>query len=185
MWFTEDPWPPMLICGVAALIGLGFWSSSKRVLPLGFSAFFLIAAGVIYLVERTIVTPAEHVQDLLVQLVDEFKQRDPKTLDHFSASAPGWRAICERAMNDFTVEDDLALSDFHTKMTNEETRAVVSFRAKGTVSAPSYTIVKTYFAARFEVTWEKEGGDWKVVDVKRFSPVKDSEELPIDAVRGS
>jgi len=185
MWFTEDPWPPMLICGVLALIGVAFWSSSKRVLPLAFAALALVAAGIIYAVEAAIVTPAEQAEALTVQLCREFQRQDKAALEHFSPAAPELRQLCEMAMQSVLVEDDLQLSDFQTRMSNNDSRATVHFRAKGTISAMSYGILKTYQPTRFELTWAKEGADWKIVAITRLNPYKDGEEMEVMAPRGS
>jgi hypothetical protein len=86
-------------------------------------------------------------------------------------------------MQSVIVEDDLQLSDFRTTMSNEDTRAVVHFRAKGTISAMSYGILKTYQPARFLITWMKEGEGWKITDLKRLNPLKDEEEMEVMAPR--
>jgi hypothetical protein len=175
----------MLICGVLALIGVAFWSSSKRVLPLAFAAVFVIAAGIIYAVERAIVTPAEEAESLTQQLCLEFKRQDPATLEHFSPTVPELRSLCEMAMQTFIVEDDLQLSDFQTRMTNDDSRAIVHFRAKATVTAMSYGIMKTYQPARFELTWAREGADWKIIALKRLNPFKDGDEMDVMAPKAN
>jgi hypothetical protein len=177
MWFTEDPWPPMLLCGFGALVGVGVWSGSKRALPLGFSVACLIAAGVIYVVERIVLTPAEQVEALVVRLVDEFRRKDAAALDHFSRQAAAYRTLCQAAMEMVDVEDDLQLSDFRTRVSNNNSRAVTQFRAKGTVSVRPFMTSKTYQPSRFELTWTREGEHWRIIEVRRLHPFKDGEEL--------
>lgn len=177
MWFTENPWPPMLLSGIGALVALGFWASSKRAIPLFLSFACLLGAAVVYLVEQAILTPAEQVESQLIDLVDQFRRKNPAALQHFSRRAEDLRALCQRAMDIVDVDDDLQLSDIHTRLTNENSRAVTHFRAKGTVSIPSLMIARTYQPSRFELTWMREGDAWRIVAIRRLHPFKEGEEL--------
>lgn len=177
MWFTENPWPPMLLCGAGALVALGFWASSKRAIPLLVSCACLIGAGIVYLIEQAILTPAEQVESQLIELVEQFRRKDPAALGHFSRRAEDLRHLCQRAMDIVEVEDDLQLSDIHTRLTNENSRAVTHFRAKGTVSIPSLMVARTYQPLRFELTWIREGETWRIFAIRRLHPFKEGEEL--------
>ncbi len=170
MWFTEDPWPPMLFCGVGILIGLGMWASSKRVLHLGIMFASLFLAAGIFFVEQLIVTPSELVEQQVVRLCDEFRRKQPAALDHFSPNAPELRAMAEGAMAMVTVGDDLSVTDFKTTITNQGSRAQCHFRANATISLTAAGNVGRQ-PARFVLTWAKEGGDWKIIGVKRLNPV--------------
>ncbi len=174
MWFTEDPWPPMLLCGVGLLVGLGMWASSKRVLHLGISVVSLLLAGVIFYVEQAVVTPAEVVEQHVRHLCDEFRRKQPTALDYFSPTAPGLRAMAEGAMAMVTIGDDLSVTDFKTTITNEGSRAQCHFRANATISLTAAGNVGRQ-PARFLLTWAKEGDDWKVIAVKRLNPVNGSD----------
>lgn len=177
MWFTEDPWPPMLLLGLGAIIAMAFWSSSKRVLPLGVAALCCVLAGGVYLLDAAIITPAEQVEGLVVRLCQEFRRKDPQALDHFSASAPELRALCATAMEMVEVDDDLRLTDFQTRVTNQDSRAVTHFRANATLRVQGFGSVGRQ-PARVELTWAKEGSDWKIIALRRLNPVKD-EEMPV------
>lgn len=177
MWFTENPWPPMLLCGLGAVVALGFWVSSKRAIPLLVSCTCLIGAGIVYLAEHAILTPAEQVEAQLIDLVEQFRRKDPAALEHFSRRAEELRVLCQRAMDIVEVEDDLQLSDIRTRLTNENSRAVTHFRANGTVSIPSLMVSRTYQPSRFELTWIQEGDAWRIVAIRRLHPFKEGEEL--------
>ena len=174
MWFTEDPWPPMLLLGVGAIIAIAFWSSSKRVLPLAVAVLCCALAGGVFLLDAAIVTPAERVEGLVVTLCDEFRRNDPRALEHFSATAPELRELCATAMDLVEVDDDLRLTDFQTRLTNQESRAITHFRANATLRVQNFGSVGRQ-PARIELTWAKEGGDWKIIAVRRLNPVKDEE----------
>jgi hypothetical protein len=174
MWFTEDPWPPMLLCGVGAIVAVAFWSSSKRVLPLVISALCCVLAGGVYLVEAAILTPAEQVEGLVVQLCHEFQRKDQAALAHFSNTAPTLRDLCASAMELVEVDNDLRLTDFQTRVTNQESRVVTQFRANATLKVQGFGSVG-HQPARIELTWAKEGTDWKIIALRRMHPLKDEE----------
>lgn len=174
MWLTEDPWPPMFICGLAALLAVAFWSNSKRVVYLLTAVGLLILGGVVYLLEQAIVTPAEQVEALVGQLCEDFRQKKPETLDYFSDSAPELKLMCQAAMAMVEVKDDLRLTDLQTKLTNADSRAIVHFRANAGLSVVGYGDVGRQ-PARFELTWAKEPAGWKVVTVRRLHPINNEE----------
>jgi len=109
MWFTEDPWPPMFACGLAALLAVAFWSTSKRAVHLFVAVGLLALGGVIYFVEQIVITPAEQVEGLVANLCDDFRHKRPATLDYFSDTAPELKLMCSGAMLLVEVKDDLSL----------------------------------------------------------------------------
>ena len=72
------------------------------------------------------------------------------------------------------VDDDLRLTDFQTRVTNQESRAVTHFRANATLRVQNFGSVGRQ-PARIELTWAKEGPDWKIIALRRLNPVKDEE----------
>ncbi|HET6424088.1 MAG TPA: hypothetical protein VFG20_10420 [Planctomycetaceae bacterium] len=183
MWFTEDPWTPMLFCGIGVLIGVGMWANSRRVLHLGIAVMSLVCAGAIFAIEQAIVTPAEEVEQEVVRLCDDFRRKDPKTLDHFSPTASELRALAESGMAMLTVGDDLSLTDFQTKVTNQGSRAESHFRANATISVNSFGNAGRQ-PARLILTWAKEGNEWKVIGVKRLNPINGQEIGVLNASAG-
>lgn len=180
MWFTEDPWPPMLLCGIGLLVGLGMWASSKRVLHLSVAIVSLLIAGVIFYVEQVIVTPAEEIEQQVVRLCDEFRRKQPAALDHFSPNAPELRTMAEGAMAMVTIGDDLSVTDFKTTITNQGSRAQCHFRANATISLIAAGSLGRQ-PARFLTTWAREGNDWKLIAVKRLNPVNGNDMGMMDA----
>lgn len=168
MWFTENPWPPMLAAGLAALVCFGLWNSDRRNVYFILMLTFLGMTGGIYAVERAIVTEAELLQSSVVEMCDEFRRRDPKTLDHFSDNAPEWKSVCQTAMKIAEIDNDLRVTGFETTITNKESRAKVHFRANATISAMGSS---GHHSFRCVLTFQKEGGDWKIIDVERLDPI--------------
>ncbi len=169
MWFTENPWPPMLIACFGALICFGLWNADRRNLYFFLAMAFLGMTGGIYAVERVIVTEGERLQDDVAMLCHQFQHRDPKTLDHFSDTAPEWKTLVSETMKVVTIQDDLRLTDFQTIVTNEHSRATVHFRANATISAMGFN---GHHPFRCIFSFQKEGGQWKIIDVQRLDPIK-------------
>lgn len=169
MWFTENPWPPMVIAGLCALVSFAFWNRDRRNVYFVIGFLLLGATGAIYAVERAIVTEGELLQNDVALMCDQFRRRDPRTLDHFSDGAPEWKGICRTAMEMVEVRDDLRLTDFRTNFTKEKSNATVHFRANATISAMGMT---AHHPFRCVLTYQKEGGQWKIVDVERLDPIK-------------
>lgn len=169
MWFTENPWPPMILAGLGALICYGLWNNDRRNLYFILTFVFLAMTGIIYAVERAIVTDGEKLHQEVVVLCDQFRKRDPATLSHFSATASDLKALCQTAMDTVEIGDDLRLTDFNTKLTNQNSRASVHFRANATISVSGF---RQHYPFRCILGFQKEAGDWKIVDVQRLDPIK-------------
>ncbi|MBS0205741.1 MAG: hypothetical protein JSS49_22800 [Planctomycetes bacterium] len=169
MWLTENPWPPMLIAGLIALVYLVMWNANRRGVHLVLALLFLLSCGGIYLLEKAIVTDGEKVQARVVQLCEDF--RDKKDVsDYVSDSAPGLKAMFQAAMQLVTVQSDMRLSDFQTTMSNENSRCKVHFRANATLNVASIGDVG-YQPARLIVTFQRENGEWKIIEVERLNPI--------------
>jgi hypothetical protein len=169
MMFTENPWPPMLIAGLAALVFVALWNKDRNSRFLGGAVFCVLLIAGFFLFERAYVTQGEQLQADVALLCDQFRHRQPETLTHFSESAADFRELCNKAMNMVEIDNDLRLTDFHTTFTNNNSRANVHFRANATISAMGF---KGHHPLRCILTYQKEGGTWKIVDVQRLDPIK-------------
>ena len=167
MWFTENPWPPMLFAGLSAVVCFGMWNSDRRNRHLFWALAMLCVTGAIYAVERVIVTDGEKLQDDVILLCDQFRKRDPATLDHFSANALELRALCKSAMAMVEIRDDLRLTDFHTTFASENSRANVHFRANATISVMSFS---GHHSFRCLLGFRKEAGTWNIIEIQRLDP---------------
>ena len=169
MWFTENPWIPMLISGVCGLSWLLVWNSQRHNLQFYLALAFFGLTGLIYVVERAIVTEGERLQQDVVLMCDQFRHRDAATFDHFSDSVSDWKSICKLAMETVEIHDDLHLTDFQTSITDGETNAKVHFRANATITAFGTT---AHHPFRCVLTYQKENGIWKIIDVQRLDPIR-------------
>lgn len=179
MWFTENAWPPMLIAGFAAMIFVALWNKDRNSRFLGGAVVCLLLIFGFFILERSIVTEGERLQDDVVSLCDQFRRRQPETLSHFSENAADFREMCSKAMNIVEIDNDMRLTDFQTTFTSNRSRANVHFRANATISAMGF---KGHHPLRCILTYQKEGGAWKIVDVQRLDPIK-GDKMEIMAAR--
>jgi hypothetical protein len=169
MWFTENAWPPMIIAALVALVFLGMWSSDRRSVYFFLAIGCLASIGVFYFIERSILTEGEKLQLDVAQMCDQFRRKDEATLSHFSHTADDLKALCAMAMKEVEIDNDMNLTDFRTNLTNENSRATVHFRANATIGAMGF---KGHHPFRCLLTYQKEGGQWKIVEVERLDPIK-------------
>ena len=171
-WFTETPWPPIVILVIAACAMLAVWSAQKRgAWLLGALGALVVAVGV-YFVEQAVVTDAERVEQAVVRLADDFRRKDrDATLAYFSQQAPEWRAQVSEALDLVDLHPDLDIKDMHVRLFAEGSRAVARFRANGTVSFRGMDL--GWKPSLWELTWQKEGGQWKIIDVQRLDPINE------------
>lgn len=184
MWFTEEAWPPiiLLVMGTAVLVAL--WSTSRRAIHLAGAAVLLLGCVVVYAVEQNIVTERERVETALYGVADAFRAADTgRTLDSISPRAPQLKLVVEHVMVEMEVrvKDDLRITDVNIEMLNEDTRAKSHLRANGRIFVPQYGGDVGHVATRWNVTWQKEGGEWKIINVERLDPVRGN---PVNLLTG-
>ncbi len=169
MWFTENPWPPIVISALIALVFLGMWNSNRRGLHLVIALGFIGLCFVLYPLERSIITEGERVQLRVEQLCYDF--RDKKDIrGYVSDTREDLKTLFEEAGQLITIQSDLRLSDFSTRLLNEGQRATVHFRANATVRIRDAGDVG-YQPARLILTLEREKGEWKIIEVERLNPI--------------
>ena len=181
MWFTETPWPPILVCIVLCVVLVVSWYSTQRESVLLGVPVLLVLSGVIYFVEHRIVTERERVEESVVQFVTTFREESgifnagerlfgnavPKTLEFISPSAVDVKQRVEVALALVNVKDDLRITDLNVEMKSANSRAVAHFRANATVSAAVGDL--GHQPSRWQVTWQRESDNWKVVKVDRLN----------------
>jgi hypothetical protein len=156
---------------LAAIVCFGLWNKDGRQLYFNLAVAFLAMTGGIYAVERAIVTEGERLQNDVVDLCQQFRRQDPNILEHFSNTAPELKKLCESAMETVKVHDDLRLSAFETTFTGNQSQAKVHFRANATISTSD---ASAYHPFRCVLTYRREAGQWKIIQVERLDPINGS-----------
>lgn len=171
MWLTETPWPPILITLVAAVLLFAAWFSTRRGMFLVGAGLLVILCGAIYIVEQRIITEAERVEQLVLDLTSAFQQkREEQVLEMFSPTASELRATVKTAMNLVTVHEDLRITDLSVQMKAQDSRAISHFRANATISIGSHGGLG-HHPSRWEITWQREADQWRIIRVERLNPV--------------
>lgn len=175
MWFTETPWPPIFIFGAVACVLLSLWWTRRKQSYLGAVIILLVAAVATFFVERAIVSDREQIEQNVLDLTAAFQREDlDATLSHFSALADELRAIVTKAMELVDVQHDLDVKDVQVTMVAQGSQGISIFRANATVSVPSMSFTG-HQPSRWKLTWQREGGEWKIVEVIRMDPIQDKE----------
>jgi hypothetical protein len=172
MWLTENPWPPMVLLGLVAAALAWVWVARRRGAMLIGAIAALLGCVAVYYIERAIVTDAERLEADLYRLVSAFQHKDREgTLSMISQQAPEWRTMAAVAIDLVDVRDDLDVKDVSVKIYGENSQALTHFRANGTFS---YRGQGTgHYPSRWELRWQREGADWKVVEVTRLNPLRE------------
>jgi hypothetical protein len=181
MWFTETPWPPILgLCVVGVLLFLAGMSQQRKVFLLGVVVCVALC-GIVFVAERQIVTERERVEQNLLDFAAAFQREsmqqgvvnlliqgpEPESLKYISASAAGARRLAVAALNFVDLPEPVRITDVRTTMSNQDSRAVTHFRASATVRAGGYT-EGVHHPTRWELTWQREKGDWKILRASRL-----------------
>ena len=180
MWFTETPWPPILIiCVFGVLLFLG-WVSQRKTGYLAGVALCLALCGLVFVVEQQIVTETERVEQRLLDFTAAF-QRDSLQRGLLNAVIGGGpeleslkflqgdevRRLATHALDLVDIQDDVRISDIRTKMSNKDSRAITQFRASASITVSGFSAVRQ--PSRWELTWGKEDGEWKVLRATRLN----------------
>lgn len=169
MWFTETPWPPILILAVGGVLCLIIWHAQRRGIWLIGLAGTLVLAAAVYFIEGAIVTPREEVEAAIMGITSAFEQGDrERTLGYISTRAEGIRQLAEKGIRMVDVEG-LRVTDVRVRMRAESSRAWSHFRANATVAYRKRKLGRK--PSRWEAVWQREGGHWRMIRVQRLNPV--------------
>lgn len=171
MWFTETPWPPIIVLAIAAACCAAAFLATQRARYITPILFFAVLGVVVYVVERQIVTERERVEQSIYEVSAAFQRRDVNgTLSHFSEQAILLKGIVMTALAAVQVHDDLRITDVSIEMRNDDSRARSHFRANGSFDVIGYGDVG-HQPTRWNVDWQKEAGEWRIIKVERLDPI--------------
>jgi hypothetical protein len=171
MWFTENPWPPIIIVGSLGVV-FGMTGMSRQQAKLYLLAGVCFAACVaIWVIERQIVTEGEKLEQRIHELADAFQRNElEQTLSHFSQSNPKLLATVAMAVASVDIEPDYRITDYEVSLKADDTLATTHFRVNVTANVVGHGHVGRQ-PTRWLVDWRIEGGEWKIVEVSRLKLV--------------
>ncbi|MGQ0635695.1 MAG: hypothetical protein ACT4QC_13855 [Planctomycetaceae bacterium] len=167
MWFTEEAWSPIIVLATVAVTLTGLWWSRQQGRWLAGALVCVMAAVAVYFTERAIVTEREQIARKVRELVGAFQRKDSQaTLSYFSRQEPELRQMAQTALGMVDIPGPLSIKQMQVDVYNENSQADSEFRANGMVSHLGSP--PRYAASRWRVHWQREGQDWKIVEVKRL-----------------
>lgn len=183
MWLTDNPWPPIVILGMGAVVCAAAWYPRKNAKFLVAAAALCLAAVGVYFVEGMILTEEEQVEAQVLGVTDAFRRQDLEgTLAFFSPRAEAERSLVRQAEAVIDEVHSLRITDMSVELLAENTRAKSHFRANGEVSVSAAGLShRNRFTTRWRLTWQKEADQWKVIEVHRLHPIRGDEIGPLDA----
>jgi hypothetical protein len=171
MWFTETPWPPIIVLAAVAIAFAVAFISTQRTKFIAPILLLAALAIIVYVVEQQVVTERERVEQSIHDVATAFQSQDVEgTLEHFSEQALLLRAAVMGAVAAVQVQDDLRITDVSIEMKNADSRARAHLRANGTFEVVGYGDVG-HQPTRWNVDWQKEGGQWRIIYVERLDPI--------------
>ncbi len=166
-WFTENPWPLVLLLISAAVIGVVL--QLRRCWQL--AAGLLLSAAAVYVLESQIVTVPEQLEQRLDGIRLAFVHDDLAEIRSFiSPDNPDLVSQAEDGLKLVQVSAGLHLKEVQVQVEAGDQRATVQLRANGNVTQRD-SGQPMYIATRWRTTWERGAGTWLLRDVQRLDPV--------------
>jgi hypothetical protein len=180
MWFTENPWPPIIFLVAIGVVSGMMGISRQQAKLYGIAAVCFVLCAVVWVVERQIVTEGEKIEQQIYNLAEAFQQNDlEQTLSFFSNSNPSLLVQVGIALGLVDIADDYRITDYEATLKAENTLATTHFRVNATANVVGRGDVGRQ-PTRWLVDWRIERGEWKITDVSRLKligPV--TETMPI------
>lgn len=171
MWLTENPWPPVVILIVAAIGCAWMWRERQQSWWLVGAIASIALAGGALVFERAIVTPREQIEQHIRDMAQAFEDRDQQqVLDFVSLQAEQVRNQVQLGFAMVEKVENLRITDTSVTMLAAGSRARLHFRANGTIVARGYGDIG-HRPTRWLMTWQQEGGQWKIIDIQRLNPM--------------
>jgi hypothetical protein len=173
MWFTETPWPPIAILGLAGGAFLFAALQTQRGKWLVAVGVCLVLALAVWFIERAIVTPGEQVEGNLLALVEAFQKNDEAgTLKHISTgpNSLGLAVLVKLAILSVDIDPDYRITDVQIQTQAHDTAATSHFRVNANIHMPTQGNLG-HKPFRFLGKWRIEAGQWRLTEIAELDPI--------------
>ncbi|MEZ6032408.1 MAG: hypothetical protein R3C17_04905 [Planctomycetaceae bacterium] len=115
-WLTENPWPLLLMLAGTALVALILGVPKGRSVAI----ICVLAAVGLYLIEMSIVTPAEEVEAKLQTMLEAFQERNQDAIDRAIADeSPKLRETAAQGLELVTLTNDFHIKDLEVTLRSD------------------------------------------------------------------
>lgn len=170
--FVESPWPATLLCIVAEVIlGIVFLRTGRPLVLVVMAVVLAVAAGMIVL-EQTVVTDTEQVEDTLHGIAEDLEANDVEAvLAAFSPNCPRLAEVRSR-LNGVTVESASVGADLEVRISMLTTPPSATAYFTGHIKARDNhgTIPYENFMRKFKVKLERRDDRWLITNVEDAAP---------------
>jgi len=174
-------WPLFFLCLILSAALFGQWVLQRGRRQIVASAVFFLAAAAILLADHFIITETKRVEAGIYGLAKAVQAGNvEQCLDFFSPNDKADRQLVTTAVGMVEIDGSIHITDLSIKMSSAESRAVSTFRATATAK---YQGRSDRVPTRWELTWQREGNDWKVTRIRRLQLIGDQETNPLSAMQ--
>lgn len=170
-WFTENPWPLMLILSGVAVVMLILGDTKGRSIAI---AVALVAAA-IYFLESAIVTPAEQIEGNLQTMLESFIAEDLNAIDRqIDDKAEHLKQKAQEGLKLVNLDKHFHLQDIVVNVADDGLGAIAELRANGSLTIENSN-TPYHAATRWRTHWKLTRNEWKMTEVHRLNPVTGDE----------
>ncbi len=128
-----------------------------------------------YIAERLIISDRERIEATVFDMAAAFDHRDENgVLSRISPRQDELRQLVKWGFATVTDVDNLRITDVSAEMLSQGSRARCHFRANGRFEVIGFGDIG-HQATRWELTWQREGGEWKIIRIRRLDPITGEE----------
>lgn len=164
-WMLEDPWPALVVGGIATAVLVVAALRTGRGLLLAGAAAALAITGLCWLAERLVVTPREEVEGTIYAMAAALEANSADGLaPHISSTRPQLISAVRAELRRFTVREARVASSLDIVVRDEQPPATARATFFGLVRLKDGRgeLVHETFADRVSVDFRQEEGRWRM-----------------------
>ncbi len=128
-----------------------------------------------YVAEQFIISDRERIEASVFDMAAAFEQRDENgVLSNISQRQDELKQLVKWGFATVTDVDGLRITDVSVELFSQGSRARSHFRANGRFHVVGFGDIG-HQATRWELTWRREGGEWKIIAIRRLDPITGEE----------